>query len=176
VLTSKPDEGRAFFSFEHARIPTMLPKLTTEPPCESIDSSFLRSLLGYNTRRATLKIFDIFDARTQPYGLKPVEFSVLNLIGRNPNISHGQLCAELALLPPNLTKILQKLSKKHLIQRLRPESDKRAVYLKLTETGLQQLKELEGVITQLERDAASNLSDQQLSQLIGLLQKIYSPH
>lgn len=152
----------------------MLPKSTTEPPCESVDSSFLRSLLGYNTRRATLKIFDIFDVRTHSHGLKPVEFSVLHLIGRNPNISHGQLCSELALLAPNLTKILQKLSKKHLIQRLRPESDKRAVYLKLTDTGQEQLKELEQVITQLERDAAGQLNDQELDQLIGLLQKIYS--
>lgn len=152
----------------------MLPKLTTEPPCASVDSSFLRSLLGYNTRRATLKIFDIFATRTQAYGLNPVEFSVLSLIGRNPNISHGQLCAELALLAPNLTKILQKLSKKHLIQRLRPESDKRAIYLKLSETGRQQLDELEQVITKLERDAASQLSDQELDQLTGLLQKIYN--
>lgn len=148
-------------------------KLTTEPACENVDSSFLRSLLGYNTRRVTLKIFDIFAARTRGYGLKPVEFSVLNLIGHNPNISHGQLCAELALLPPNLTKILQKLTKKHLIQRFRPESDKRAVYLKLTETGQQQLHELEIVITKLERDSASNLSDEELEQLIQLLQKNY---
>lgn len=149
-------------------------KLTNESPCENVDSSFLKSLLGYNTRRATLKIFDIFDARTQVYGLKPVEFSVLHLIGRNPNISHGQLCTALALLPPNLTKILQKLTKKQLVQKLRPESDKRALYLKLTALGQKQLQELEQVITQLERDSAANLSDRQLAQLISLLQKIYS--
>ena len=149
-------------------------KLTNESPCGNVDSSFLKSLLGYNTRRATLKIFDIFDARTQTYGLKPVEFSVLHLIGRNPNISHGQLCTALALLPPNLTKILQKLTKKQLVQKLRPESDKRALYLKLTALGQKQLQELEQVITQLERDSAANLSDRQLEQLISLLQKIYS--
>jgi len=152
----------------------MLPKLTTEPPCESVDSSFLRSLLGYNTRRATLKIFDVFATRTQVYGLNPVEFSVLSLIGRNPNISHGQLCTELALLPPNLTKILQKLTRKHLIQRLRPESDKRAIYLKLSSTGQQQLDELEQVITQLEKDSAAKLSSAELELLINMLQKIYS--
>lgn len=151
----------------------MLPKLTKEPPCDRVDSSFLRGLLGYNTRRATLKIFDIFESRTKAYGLKPAEFAVLSLIGRNPNVSHGQLCAELALLPPNLTKILQKLSAKHLIQRLRPEADKRAIYLKLTETGEKMLAELEQIVTQLERDSAAALSDQQLGQLLRHLQKIY---
>jgi DNA-binding MarR family transcriptional regulator len=151
----------------------MLPKLTTEPACASVDSSFLKSLLGYNTRRATLKIFDIFASRTQAYGLNPVEFSVLSLIGRNPNISHGQLCTELALLPPNLTKILQKLTRKQLIQRFRPETDKRAIYLKLSDTGQEQLHELERVITQLEQDSAAKLSAQELEQLIGLLQRVY---
>lgn len=156
------------------KITSMLPKITHEPPCAGVDSSFLRSLLGYNTRRATLKILDNFDRQTTSYGLKPVEFSVLSLIGHNPNISHGQLCAELALLPPNLTKILQKLSSKHLIQKFQPESDKRAVYLKLTDAGTQQLTELEEVVIRLERDSAAKLSDQQLDQLIQLLQKIYS--
>ena len=99
---------------------------------------------------------------------------MLSLIGHNPNISHGQLCAELALLPPNLTKILQKLSSKHLIQKFQPASDKRAVYLKLTDAGTQQLRELEEVVIRLERDSAAKLSDQQLDQLIQLLQKIYS--
>lgn len=152
----------------------MLPKLTHEPPCTKVDSSFLRGLLGYNTRRATLKILDNFGTQTAAYGLKPVEFSVLSLIGHNPNISHGQLCTELALLPPNLTKILQKLSRKHLIQKFQPESDKRAVYLKLTDSGTQQLTELELVVTRLERDSAAKLNDAQLDQLIQLLQKIYS--
>ena len=151
----------------------MEPKLTDEPPCEGVDASFLRELLGYNTRRATLKIFDLFYSRTVAYGLNPIEFSVLNLIGRNPNVSPGQLCAELALLPPNLTKIIQKLSRRHLIQRYRPESDKRSIYLKLSPEGRHQLKELETIIAKLERDAAANLTDKQLAQLILLLQKMY---
>ena len=156
------------------KITNMLPKLTHEPPCADVDSGFLRGLLGYNTRRATLKILENFDRQTTSYGLKPVEFSVLSLIGHNPNISHGQLCTELALLPPNLTKILQKLSSKNLIQKFQPASDKRAVYLKLTDAGTQQLRELEEVVIRLERDSAAKLSDQQLDQLIQLLQKIYS--
>jgi DNA-binding MarR family transcriptional regulator len=149
-------------------------KSTNEPPCETIDSSFLRGLLGYNTRRATLKIFDEFHQRTSAYALNPVEFSVLSLIGHNANVSPSQLCTELSLLPPNLTKILQKLSNKHLIQRYRPDSDKRAIYLKLSDTGKQKLEQLEVVISKLERDMASKLTDKQLELLMELLQRIYS--
>lgn len=151
----------------------MEPKSTIEPACKVVDSSFLRALLGYNTRRATLKIFDIFYERTDAFELNPIEFSVLHLIGRNCNISPSQLCHELALLPPNLTKILQKLSRKQLIQKYRPVTDKRAIYLKLSERGQAHLVQLEAIITKLERDAASKLTDKQLAQLIDLLQRIY---
>jgi len=77
-------------------------------------------------------------------------------------------------LPPNLTKILQKLSNKHLIQRYRPDSDKRAIYLKLSDTGKQKLEQLEVVVSKLERDMASKLTDKQLELLMELLQRIYS--
>lgn len=152
---------------------SMEPKSTTEPACQVVDSRFLRELLGYNTRRATLKIFDIFHEKTAAFAINPIEFSVLHLIGRNPNISPSQLGVELALLPPNLTKILQKLSRKHLIQKYRPVTDKRAIYLKLSERGQEHLLALEKIITKLERDAASRLTDKQLAMLIELLHRIY---
>ena len=69
--------------------------------------------------------------------------------------------------------LIQKLSRRHLIQRYRPESDKRSIYLKLSPEGRHQLKELETIIAKLERDAAANLTDKQLAQLILLLQKMY---
>jgi len=151
----------------------MQPKLTSEPACERVDGSFLRGLLGYNTRRATLKIFDVFQQRTAKFGLNPVEFSVLSLIGRNPNVSPSQLCAELALLPPNLTKILQRLSRKHLIVRYRSSTDKRAICLKVSEQGSDQLQQLEKIVTRLERDMAERLTDKQLEMLMGFLQRVY---
>ena len=67
-------------------------------PLTSVDSSFLKTLVGYNTRRATLKILSVFTERMDALALKPVEFSILSLIGRNPGLTPSQLCAELGLL------------------------------------------------------------------------------
>lgn len=148
--------------------------IQSEAPVDYVDTSFLKGLLGYNTRRATLMIFERFDERVAEYALTPVDFSVLCLIGRNPNITPSQLCSVLALLPPNLAKILKRFSKRDLIQRVNPASDKRAVMLSLSPEGKKLLKKVEKIIVDLEREAASQLTDKQLAVLMESLQKVYS--
>lgn len=152
----------------------MRKNIPSEVPVEFVDTSFLKGLLGYNTRRATLMIFERFDQRVAEYELTPVDFSVLCLIGRNPNILPSQLCVVLALLPPNLAKILKRFSKRGLIQRINPESDKRAVMLSLSTDGKKLLAKVEKIIVELEREAASQLTDKQLTVLMSSLQKVYS--
>lgn len=138
-----------------------------------IDSSFLRTLVGYNTRRATLKIIDLFTQRMESLALKPVEFSILSLIGRNPGLTPSQLCAELGLLPPNLTKLLARLDQRDLVERQVLAADKRAVCLSLSPTGQALLREAEAQVAALEVDATAALTPKQRETLISLLQKIY---
>ena len=138
-----------------------------------VDSRFLKTLLGYNTRRATVSILDVFTQRMQPLDLRPVEFSILSLIGHNPGITPSQLCAELNLLPPNLTKMLARLDKRELVTRTPVPNDKRAVHLSLNTQGMALLSEAEHTAMQLEAEAASALTAKELQTLISLLQKIY---
>lgn len=147
-----------------------------EPPAEApsgIDSSFLKTLLGYNARRATSAIMALFDERMAALDLKPVEFSILSVIGNNPGVTPSQLCAELAVLPPHLTKLLARLDKRQLLTRAVLAADKRAICLRLSAEGATLLAQAEVTVTQLEADAASALTGKQLKTLIELLQKIY---
>lgn len=147
---------------------------TADAPPTDIDSGFLKTLVGYNTRRATLRIMDVFTERMGSLGLKPVEFSVLSLIGRNPGVTPTQLCAELNLLPPNLTKLLLRLDTQKLLNRKVLATDKRAVCLSLSATGTKLLAEAESRVIELEEQASSALTPKQRETLISLLQKIYS--
>ena len=147
-------------------------ELPTETPL-GIDSSFLKTLLGYNARRAASAIMALFDKRMAALDLKPVEFSILSVVGRNPGVTPSQLCAELAVLPPHLTKLLARLDKRQLLTRTVLASDKRAVCLCLSAAGVGLLAQAETTVTQLEADAASALTSKQLKTLNELLQKIY---
>ena len=84
---------------------------------DDIDTRFLETLLGYNTRRAALTIITRFMERMAVYELRPVDFSVLSVIAHNPGVTSRQLCATLGLLPPNFVAMLASLEKRELVLR-----------------------------------------------------------
>ena len=144
-----------------------------EPETGSIDSSYLQSLVGYNTRRAALVILEHFGQHMAVYDLRPVDFSILSLITHNPGITSRQLCAGLGIRPPNLVAMVAMLSKRSLIERQPHAHDGRAMSLYLTAAGRSLMLRAEETAAALELQATSALNATERGQLIGLLQKIY---
>lgn len=139
-----------------------------------IDTRYLESLLGYNARRAALAVISVFLQRMEPYGLRPVDFSVLTLIAHNPGITSRQLCAALDILPPNLVGLIKSLDKRGLIERHPHPTDRRAQGLHLSPAGKKLQKSAQTTATALESDVASRLSAKELDTLKGLLRKVYT--
>jgi DNA-binding MarR family transcriptional regulator len=143
------------------------------PAAQEIDTSYLETLLGYNARRVSLKVIELFTHRMAGYGLSPVDFSILSLITHNPGITSRQICAALNLLPPNLVGKINAMEKRKLLARLPHPDDGRAIGLYLTDAGQQMMVQAEKTATELEQDAASRLSSAEKKTLLKLLQKVY---
>lgn len=140
---------------------------------QEVDASYLESLMGYNARRAALVIIGEFLTQMAPYGLRPVDFSVLSLITHNAGITSRQLCTALGLLPPNLVGMVNALEKRELIVRQPHPSDGRATGLHLSAKGRKLMREAEKTAARLEADATARLTPAENRTLIRLLQKIY---
>ena len=140
---------------------------------DTVDSSYLQSLVGYNARRACLSITGLFLQRMAVYELRPADFSILSLITHNPGITSRQLCATLGIQPPNLVAVVGTLEKRGLIQRAPHCSDGRALSLYLTAVGKHLMRDAEETAGQLERDATARLSAAECGTLMSLLQKLY---
>ncbi len=140
---------------------------------QTVDTSYLESLMGYNARRAALAVIEHFLVVMAPYGLRPVDFSVMSLIVHNPGITSRQLCAALGLLPPNLVGMVNTLQKRGLIERRPHPSDRRALALHPSEGGLALMRAAEPTATQLERRATAKLKAAETKTLLRLLRKIY---
>ncbi|MBW8465182.1 helix-turn-helix domain-containing protein, partial [Acidovorax sp.] len=87
------------------------------PAPESVDTGFLRTLVGYNARRASLAVIEVFMERMAVYRLKVVDFSVLSLVAHNPGVTSRQLCVTQGELPPNLVGLIAALERRGLIER-----------------------------------------------------------
>ncbi len=140
---------------------------------DTVDSSYLESLLGYNARRAFLVAGAKFSERMARFELKPADFSVLSLVLHNPGITSRQLCATLAIQPPNLVGLVGALERRGLVERLPHPRDGRGVGLHLTPAGEKLVGDAERTVAELEAEAASALSAAELRTLLKLLQKVY---
>ena len=143
------------------------------PSVDMVDTTLLRTLVGYNTRRAALSIIAVFMERMAVYDLKVVDFSVLSLVAHNPGITSRQLCATLNVLPPNLVGLIAALERRGLIERRPHPSDGRAMGVHLTPAGAELTQQAEQTAAQLEEDATARLTAAERKTLIRLLQKVY---
>ena len=140
---------------------------------DKVDTTYLETLVGYNARRAALRIIEGFIARMAVFDLRPVDFSVMSLIHHNPGITSRQLCATLGILPPNLVGMVVALERRGLIRRERHRNDGRAMSLYATEAGHALMVQAEQEASALEVDQTAGLSATERRTLMRLLQKIY---
>ena len=155
-----------------APLPT--PQAAATPQAiDTVDTGFLETLVGYNARRASLAIVEVFMRRMAPFELRIVDFSVLSLISRNPGITSRQLCSTLGVLPPNLVAIIGQLEKRELIDRQPHPNDRRATGLHLSPGGEAVVAEAAATAVALEDEATARLTATERKTLMRLLQKIY---
>jgi DNA-binding MarR family transcriptional regulator len=150
-------------------------KPAAAPAVDTVDTTFLETLLGYNARRTSLAVIEVFMERMAPFGLKPVDFSVLSLVRHNPGITSRQLCNTLGILPPNLVGMINTLEKRALVERKPHPRDGRAMGLHLTGEGEKLMRQAEPTAAKLEAEVAARLTPGEQKTLIRLLQKVYLP-
>lgn len=144
----------------------------TPPP---VNTAFLETLVGYNARRAALAVIGTFMQRMAPFDLRVVDFSVLTLVAHNPGITSRQLCTALDILPPNLVGMVRQLEQRGLLEKREHPSDRRAQGLHLTEAGTALQQDTQAIVTSLESESVTHLSETERDTLIRLLRKVYQP-
>ena len=90
-----------------------------------------------------------------------------------------RICAKpkrVLLLPPDITRMLDKLEQRGLIARERPASDRRIVRVAITPAGLELLDTIAEPLHECHRKQLGHLPPEELQQLAGLLRTARLPH
>lgn len=140
----------------------------------AVDTTVLEGLVGYAARRASLVLVDSFMRHMAVLDLRPVSFTLLALVGRNPGITSSQLCATLGIQSSNLVGLVKQLHDRGCIQRQPHPSDGRALGLHLSAQGRTLLKKALETAAQADREATAQLTHEEVAQLLGLLRKVYA--
>jgi DNA-binding MarR family transcriptional regulator len=146
---------------------------TDQTPQGRLDEGPIHDLLGYQLAQAAIVTSAAF-ARTvgRPLGLRPVAFTLLQLIGENQAVTPARLAKALAIKAPAITVWLDKLSGQGLLTRLPHAADGRSHKLRLTPEGEQLLRTAREQLLLEDDRLLAALSADERTQLLALLRKV----
>lgn len=143
-----------------------------ETPRSHLDEGGLRQIVGYQLAQLSVLTSRVFaDAAGTPLDLRTVEYTVLALVDRNPDLAASQLSRALALTPPNIKHWIDRLEQRGLVRRSPHATDRRVLRIRATAAGSRLAQEATSRIAQAERARLSTLSAGEYAILLELLHK-----
>lgn len=89
-------------------------------------------------------IKNLFSDSLKPFGISPQQYNILRILrGANDWLSMNVVKERMIEKSPNATRLADKLIDKKLIERQRCESDRRVVFVKITDKGLRLLETID---------------------------------
>jgi DNA-binding MarR family transcriptional regulator len=112
------------------------------------------------------------------FDLTPQQYNALRLLRREhpANLPTLVLASRLVSRAPDITRLLDRLVERGLIERERRPENRRVVRVGITRGGLDLLKSMEADIKQCHERQLGHLAPDQLQQLIGMLREARKPH
>jgi DNA-binding MarR family transcriptional regulator len=124
-------------------------------------------------QRAAVTLLDEFAALVRPLGLTPAQYNVLRILrgGHQQPISCSDIAGQMITRDSDITRLVDRLEKQGLAKRVRECPDRRVVYVRITEKGLEMLKQLDRRVEELHTQQFDHLNAQETQHLSALLRK-----
>ena len=144
------------------------------PPAPKL--GLLSGTVGFHIARAAVVAYEAFERHIgQVHDLRKVDYSLLMLLWSNESLAPKQLVPLLALTPPKLTMVLDRLQQRGLIRRQTDPLDRRSQRVSLSAEGRRLARRLAPAAQAMEEELDTQLSPTQRQQLIMLLEKLGEP-
>jgi DNA-binding MarR family transcriptional regulator len=112
------------------------------------------------------------------YDLTPQQYNALRLLaGEHPDkVRTLDLAGRLVSRAPDITRLLDKLERRGLVERDRPVDNRRVVYIGITDAGRALLRQLREPLRACHARQLGHLSHRELKELGALLRAARQPH
>jgi DNA-binding MarR family transcriptional regulator len=128
-------------------------------------------------RTATI-VRDHFEKALAPHGLTLQQLNVLRILrGAGPDgLPTLEIAHRMVERTPGITRLIDRLERKSLVQRVRVETDRRVVKCRATPAALELLGQLDDVVNAADVAAVEALSETELKQFVDLLDRVRAWH
>ncbi len=125
-----------------------------------------------NLKYSSNWIHNLFIDLLEPYKLSPEQFNVLRILRGNGDwVAMGEVRDLMIDKTPNLTRLVDKLIDKELIERKRCTEDRRNVNIRIVDKGYEVLKQID-MLSDTHLDWTENISDEEARTVSRILDKM----
>jgi DNA-binding MarR family transcriptional regulator len=114
------------------------------------------------------------ESALKPWSLSMEQFNVLRILrGTGPaGLPCGEIAARMVTRDPDMTRLLDRLEARELIERRREAKDRRVVISRIRPAGLRLLAAVDGPLESANRRRLGHLGRTRLRQLVALLEAV----
>src|SRR6516165_2628234 len=110
------------------------------------------------------------------HGLTPSQYNVLRIVrGEGKPLPILEIASRTITVVPGITGLIDRLEQAGFVKRVRCETDRRVIYVALTDHGAKTLARLDEPLLALRQKLLGHLSQGELKDLIRLLEKLRAP-
>lgn len=114
-----------------------------------------------------------FNCFIEPFGISMQQFNILRILrGAGDWVNMNDVKERMVEKSPNATRLCDKLVAKKLVERQRCEADRRVVHLKISDQGLQLLKEIDDKDDGSHMGFIANVTEEEAKVVSDILDKL----
>jgi DNA-binding MarR family transcriptional regulator len=137
-------------------------------PFASLEEEVLLNLM-----RTTDSLERQLSASLRPFGLSTTQYNVLRILrgAGQSGLQCGEIADRMITRDPDITRLLDRLEKRNLIERCRDTRDRRVITARIAPEGLRILQEIDGSHPKLLKSMLGHMSASDLKALCSLLEQ-----
>src|SRR5262249_5801373 len=143
-------------------------ELKKKRPFESLEQEAALSMV-----RTSDQLQHCFAGLFRGYDLTPAQYNILRILrGERKPLPILEIASRTVAVVPGITGLIDRLGQAGFANRLRCEKDRRVIHVALTDEGIKTLAGLDEPLLALHRKLLGHLTQAELKELIGVLEKI----
>jgi DNA-binding MarR family transcriptional regulator len=131
-----------------------------------------QSSVGYLIKRAHSMMLDVLEPVFEAHGFSFVQYQVLASLRDGIAVNPKDICAQFRHNSGALTRVIDQLAERGLLERSRRDRDRRKVELDLTAAGREVIETLVPLVVEKLNLALADFSSEEVQELMRLLLKL----
>ena len=146
--------------------------MTDRPPPDDLSDTALTDRPGFLVRRLHQIHLALFAEECQPFGVTPVQYSIMSVLRAQPDLDQASLAHEVGVDRTTLANVVARLEGRELLKRTQGEADRRLKHVRLTPRGHRMVVRMQGAAQRAHDRTVEALAPRQRAAFLAALRKL----